>query len=82
MSETKQARFEQLSNDLYWRVYDGQCFIRWTGYDDVYWWNNVATQDSWRRRTGSDGRVYTLDPNTDTVCVADNGRASDPEVQR
>lgn len=72
MNETKQASFTQLSNDLYWRVYDGQDFIRWTGYDDANWWNNVANQDSFRRRVGSDGRVYTLDPDTDTVSVTDS----------
>ena len=66
------TRSRRRSRDLYWKVFDGNYeYIRWVGYDDRNWWDNVATQESWRRRVGSDGRVYTLDPDTDTVRVAD-----------
>jgi hypothetical protein len=43
------AEFKQLSNDLFWRIFCPSCIekgdyttIRWTGYDDGYWWKKVA----------------------------------------
>jgi hypothetical protein len=73
MTETTHATFTSLNNDLYWKVFDRNYnYVRWIGYDDRNWWENVATQESWRRRVGSDGRVYTLDPETNRVRIADN----------
>ena len=40
---TEKAKFTHLNRDLFWRLYtleDGS--IRWTGYDDSNWWDNVA----------------------------------------
>ena len=61
-----QARFQQLRNDLFWEVFDREQdkFIKWMGYDDSYWWNNVANSEQFQVR----GK-YRLDPFTNEVRV-------------
>lgn len=68
-----QANFSQSRNDMYWSIYDlGEGRITWTGYDDGYWWGNVAKNEKWRTRVGAKtGRTYTLDPLTNMVSVTD-----------
>jgi len=65
------AKFSQSRNDMYWSFYsteEGET-IRWSGYADDYWWNNVAPTEVWRRRVGKSGTVYTLDPGTNDVTI-------------
>lgn len=59
-----QARFQRLGSDLFWEVYDREQdkFIRWSGYDDGFWWEHVATSDQFQIR-GS----HRLDPFTNMV---------------
>ena len=59
-----QARFQQLRNDLFWEVFDSEQgkSIKWMGYDDSYWWNNVAKSEQFQVR----GK-YRLDPFTNEV---------------
>lgn len=69
VSENK-ARFSVYGRDLYWSFFDkDDGFIRWNGYDDGFWWNNVASGNQFRRRTGDSGRVYVLDPDSDRVII-------------
>ena len=56
------ARFNQISRDLFWEVFDGEKYIRWSGYDDNFWWNNVANTEQFQVR----GK-YKLNPKTDEV---------------
>ena len=50
MSEQK-ASFNQLSNDLFWKFYAGEDgFIRWTGYNDAYWWDNVSLSENFKQK--------------------------------
>ena len=60
------ARFQKLYNDLFWEVFDSkqQKFIKWQGYNDAYWWDNVAISDQFQIRG-----EYRLDPFTNTVSI-------------
>lgn len=60
------ARFQKLYNDLFWEVFDSkqQKFIKWQGYNDSYWWDNVAISDQFQIRG-----EYRLDPFTNTVSI-------------
>jgi hypothetical protein len=62
----KKVRFQQLRNDLFWEVWDDetQKTVRWSGYDDGYWWQNVATSEEWQTR----GK-YRLNPTTNIVTI-------------
>ena len=45
-------------------------FIRWSGYDDGFWWNNVAATEHFTDRKGeATGKTYRLDPATNLVTV-------------
>ena len=61
-----QARFQQLRNDLFWEIFDREQgkFIKWMGYDDSYWWNNVAKSEQFQVR----GK-YKLNPISNEVTV-------------
>lgn len=53
---------------MYWSLYvPDHGTIRWTGYDDDYWWTKVADDPSWRTRIANNGNAYILDPHTHTV---------------
>ena len=69
MSDLRKAEFQALGNDLYWKLYDTQDgFIRWTGYDDQNWWQNVAPAK--RDRTGlRSGLTYRINFETGDVEV-------------
>ena len=60
------ARFEQIRNDLFWRYWDNEerKTIKWSGYNDSFWWDNVSKTDQFQVR----GK-YRLDPITDEVTV-------------
>ena len=60
------ARFQKLYNDLFWEVFDSkqQKYIKWQGYNDSYWWDNVAISDQFQIRG-----EYRLDPFTNTVSL-------------
>lgn len=62
------AEFSKSQNDLFWkyRLPTGE-IIRWSGYDDTNWWNNVSETDRFRNKQDSNGNIYRLDPNTDEV---------------
>jgi len=68
-----EAKFCQLRNDLYWELFtleDGK--IRWTGYDDDFWWNKVSTDPQFFRKVGkTTGQVYLLNPLTNEVVVGE-----------
>lgn len=72
-ASTITADHSQLSNDLYWKVYAGEDgFIRWGGYNDRNWWENVATDDRTRTRVGKvTGRTFTIDFRTGEVTIAE-----------
>lgn len=71
VTEKLEAKFSQSRNDMHWSVFtleDG--FIRWGGYDDAYWWDNVSKADHTRTRTGEkSGKVYVIDFVTGEVWV-------------
>jgi hypothetical protein len=60
------ARFQKIYNDLFWEVFDSkqQKYIKWQGYNDSYWWDNVAISDQFQIRG-----EYRLDPFTNTVSI-------------
>lgn len=70
------AEFDQIGNDLYWKVYAGEDgFIRWTGYDDSNWWDRVSKTDAARNRVGKvTGRTFRLDHDTNEVVVLEMAR--------
>jgi len=61
---TGKAKFEIIRNDMFWECYIddfrrcGTGFhsvwysIRWYGYNDSYWWENVAKKDCVAKCTG------------------------------
>lgn len=65
------AVFSSIGRDMYWTHRDNQDgSIRWTGYDDGYWWSKVAIDTKQMTKVGAtSGRRYVLDPITDTVKV-------------
>lgn len=71
MSVTTEVEFNQLSNDLFWSCYHkaGDHFkrITWQGYDDAYWWTQVATSPEARRRKCECGRTFEIDFQTHAV---------------
>ena len=65
-----EAKFSQSRNDMHWSHWDyDDSFIRWSGYDDDYWWKNISVKPEWQTRTGKSGRRYTLNPETSEVFI-------------
>lgn len=60
-------------NDLYWVIYfldmvTGEFIkLRWIGYNDGFWWNNVAPTEQARVIKGTNGKSYRIDFNTGEV---------------
>jgi hypothetical protein len=56
---------------MYWTFFDIEDgTIRWTGYDDSYWWSNVSKSESFKVKKGQKtGRIYTLNAETNTVTI-------------
>lgn len=65
------AEFDQLRNDLYWKFPAGaDGLIRWTGYDDDYWWERVSKDPRTRTRRGEiTGRTFVIDFETGEVVI-------------
>lgn len=67
------AKFNCLSRDLYWSVSGnygkGQTYatLRWTGYDDANWWDNVSSSDQFIKQTAPNGKNYYLNVDTREV---------------
>lgn len=79
---SEKARFSQSRNDMYWSIYAGDAgFVRWTGYDDDYWWKNIAPSKNWQKRTAKDGRVFTLNPVTCDVTIEPAPAASQKRAE-
>lgn len=68
-----QAKFSQSRNDMYWTAWDTvDGYVRWTGYDDANWWDNVSTRPAAFTRTGpKSGKTYTLNFETGDVIVSE-----------
>jgi hypothetical protein len=74
-NRTEKAKFSYMGRDLYWKLYDHKDgFIRWSGYDDANWWNNVAPKV--RDRVGPEtGRTYRIDFESDTVEIIEGNQS-------
>lgn len=62
------AIFSQSRSDMYWKIHtleDG--YVRWVGYDDSYWWDNVAPTEHFRVSQGKSGAKFRLNPETNDV---------------
>lgn len=85
MSDTavKKAEFDQHRNDMSWRFYAGEDgTIRWSGYDDSNWWNNVSPTDHARNRVGKvTGRTYRLDHETNEIEISEARSQQDGGVE-
>jgi len=62
------AAFNQLSRDIYWNIYCSgfNKTLRWSGYDDSYWWGHVSQTDQFQIRE-HEGKRYKLNPETNEV---------------
>ena len=60
------ATFNSYSRDLFWSYFIDGKTCRWTGYDDNYWWTNVAISDQFQIRKHKD-KYYKLNPETNEV---------------
>ena len=68
--ERFEAKFSQSRNDMNWSHWDSfDGFVRWTGYDDAYWWENISVKPEWRIRVMESGKSYELNPETGEVFV-------------
>lgn len=80
MSEVTQMKYSHLSNDLYWTVYhhNGDHFERntWTGYNDGYWWQNVAHTEDFLNHTCKCGAVLRLNIEDQTVEVLSEAKGA------
>lgn len=56
------AAFSQSRNDIYWSIFVDGKTVRWSGYNDSYWWYNVSTSPQFKFREG-----FELDANTNEV---------------
>lgn len=66
----KHVRFSQINNDLFWEMVTSKGeIIRWSGYNDSYWWNKVSKDPTQRRRTDKDGNVWEIDFQTDEASI-------------
>ncbi len=68
------ANFSQLGNDLFWSHYDkDDKSIKWSGYNDEYWWNNVSCSSNFKFRLGKiTNRYYCLDAKTNDITITEN----------
>ena len=61
------ATFSQLGNDLFWSFFvPGIGTIRWGGYGDAYWWQNIAHSEQFTTQK-KEGRTFVLDVKTGFV---------------
>ncbi len=63
----KIAETNHLRNDLSWSIFCCEV-IRWTGYNDQYWWKEVSKREEVRRKQCSKcGKVYEIDFESNVV---------------
>lgn len=62
------ARFNKIGNDLFWEFFDraSESYVKWTGYNDDYWWNNVSISKEFQVKKG-----YRLNPRTCEIFLID-----------
>lgn len=73
---TGKAEYSIYRNDMFWKscILDMENFeffmLRWAGYNDDFWWKNVATKDNTQEVVGDKGtkRRFKLDYQTLEVC--------------
>lgn len=63
------AELTASNNDLIWKYSfytDDLVWVKlfWWGYNDSYWWNEVAPTEDARTIKGEDGRKYSIDFKT------------------
>lgn len=68
MKEYK-AQTYHTHNDLIWIFFTPKDYekIRWEGYNDSFWWDQVSTQPGQNRRLDSKGRIWELDFDANVV---------------
>lgn len=74
-----EAKHTRLQNDLFWEGFTPSEWekgkhimgekLNWTGYNDAYWWDNVATNIKFTRQRDSKNRLWQLDPVNNTVTL-------------
>lgn len=71
MAVTVNAEFRQHRNDMYWSYYDSEDgIISFNGYDDSYWWNNVAPT-RYTKVGKNSGKKYTIDYSMGKITITD-----------
>lgn len=66
----RNTNFSRIGKNLTWTYYDVvDGTITWTGWDEDFWWNNIAHTQSFHTQLGSSGRRYRLNPRTGIVHV-------------
>ena len=75
-----QAKFSLCCDDMHWSHWDSfDGFVRWSGYDDDYWWSKISVKPEWQTRVMESGRRYTLNPETGEVFIAPAIAAAEAE---
>ena len=60
------AKYSRFGRDLYWRFHHNNESHTFAGYDDDYWWNNIAVKPGVHELNGY---KYSLDYLTSVVTV-------------
>lgn len=76
---TGKAEFDIINNDMFWtcclHTYDNGKFefyhIRWSGYNDAFWWDNVSEKASVTTCRGDKGTVKKFKLNYRTLEVVE-----------
>ena len=63
------AELNRYGNDLIWSYFSREAMrtIRWNGYNDTYWWANVADSEQFSVIRLSAELAYRLNPHDCTV---------------
>ena len=60
------ANFSKHNNDLYWNISIDGIKLEWIGYNDTFWWQNVATSEEHQIRNIGE-RKFKIDFRTNIV---------------
>ncbi len=62
-----------MNNDIVWEAWTPSTWengtyqlgdrLKWWGYNDHFWWNNVIQEEGWGRMKDSKGNIWQLDPH-------------------
>ena len=72
------AEYHISRNDMFWEIHFLDIvtseFVKltWMGYNDNFWWENVAPTEQARVRKGVNGKSYRIDFNTNEVWEIQN----------